>query len=99
MARRNSRAASTPAPDEPEDEESADETSEDDEPVEANLLTRTRRNNAGNRMAALIEDEATAEVEEMFKEEENDEEFEQKGAATPFPAVCMAGIRLAGCAD
>ncbi|GJN88822.1 hypothetical protein Rhopal_001793-T1 [Rhodotorula paludigena] len=84
MTRRNSRAASTPAPDEPEDEESADETFEDDEPVEANLLTRTRRNNAGNRMAALIEDEATAEVEEMFKEEENDEEFEQKEEKDEF---------------
>ncbi|GAA5843893.1 hypothetical protein JCM9279_000178 [Rhodotorula babjevae] len=76
MARRTTRAASTPAPDEPEDSEAEATSSDDDEPVEANLATRTRRNNAGNRMAALIEDEAAAEVEEMFKEEEDDNEFE-----------------------
>ncbi|BGP37684.1 hypothetical protein JCM10449v2_001601 [Rhodotorula kratochvilovae] len=89
MARRNSRAASTPAPDEPEDEEGeeseAGETSSDEgEPVEANLATRVKRSNAGNRMAALIEDEAAAEVEEMFKEEEGDIEFEQKEEKDEF---------------
>ncbi|GAA5821171.1 hypothetical protein JCM3770_002265 [Rhodotorula araucariae] len=89
MARRNSRAASPPAPALPEDEAedesgSAAETSSDDEPVEANLATRAKRSNAGNRMAALIEDEAAAEVEDMFKEEEGDVEFEQNEEKDEF---------------
>lgn len=67
------------------DDTGDNETSSDEEEpvyVEPNLATRTRRANAGARMAALIEDEAAAgiEADEMFKEEENDEEFAQKGA-------------------
>lgn len=67
------------------DDSGDNETSSDEEEpvyVEPNLATRTRRANAGARMAALIEDEAAAgiEADEMFKEEENDEEFAQKGA-------------------
>lgn len=91
MARR-ARARSSPEPSlEPdaassanEAASSADETSSDEEQIEVepNLATRSRRSNAGARMQALIEDEASAKIEtdEMFKEEENDEEFEQKGA-------------------
>ncbi|KAG0665828.1 hypothetical protein C6P46_005922 [Rhodotorula mucilaginosa] len=65
-----------------------DEESSDEEQVyvEPNLATRTRRANAGARMAALIEDEAAAgiEADEMFKEEENDEEFAQKEEKDEF---------------
>ncbi|KDE03573.1 hypothetical protein MVLG_05958 [Microbotryum lychnidis-dioicae p1A1 Lamole] len=62
--------------DEVQDDDDSD--SSDGEPVVPLLAGRERRANAGNRMAALLEDEAQAEVEEMFKEEENDIEFEAK---------------------
>ncbi|GAA6062170.1 hypothetical protein JCM10212_005125 [Sporobolomyces blumeae] len=81
MAGRRSRPASSPPPPElPPDGDSSEEEEEeeDDEPVEPNLLTRVRRVNAGNRMAALLQDEQGAEADELFKEEENDVEFKQK---------------------
>lgn len=83
MARR--RSAPVPLPEElPEDEvdsndESDAEDSSDGEPIVPLLAGREKRSNAGNRMRQLIEDEAEAEVEEMFKEEEDDGEFETKG--------------------
>ncbi|BGO89324.1 hypothetical protein NBRC10512_001731 [Rhodotorula toruloides] len=95
MARR-ARARSSPEPsEEPEAASSAadaassdDDSSSDSEHVEVepNLATRSRRSNAGARMQALIEDEASAKVEteEMFREEENDEEFEQKEEKDEF---------------
>ncbi|SCV67166.1 BQ2448_5812 [Microbotryum intermedium] len=62
--------------DDNDDDDEDDSDSSDGEPIIPLLATRERRANAGNRMAALLEDEAQAEVEEMFKEEENDIEFE-----------------------
>lgn len=65
---------------EDEDDDDEDESS-DGEPVVPLLATREKRANAGNRMRQLIEDEADAkiEVEEMFKEEDNDVDFHGKG--------------------
>ncbi|GAA5879113.1 hypothetical protein JCM8547_008371 [Rhodosporidiobolus lusitaniae] len=81
----------SPSPELPDDDASAagtdDESSDDEEEevyVEPLLATRGRRANAGNRMQALIEDEAQAEVEEMFKEEEGDDEFAQKEEKDEF---------------
>lgn len=103
MARR-ARARSSPEPsEEPEaassaaDASSADEGSSSDSEqieVEPNLATRSRRSNAGARMQALIEDEASAKVEteEMFREEENDEEFEQKGGFAFLLSVRSDGL-------
>ncbi|GAA5879170.1 hypothetical protein JCM1840_006216 [Sporobolomyces johnsonii] len=78
MAVTRERPPSSPPPDDLPDEEYESDESSDGEPVEPNLATRQRRSNAGNRMQALLEDEAAAEVEEMFKEEENDDAFAQK---------------------
>ncbi|SCZ96374.1 BZ3500_MvSof-1268-A1-R1_Chr8-2g10152 [Microbotryum saponariae] len=64
--------------DDDEDQDDDDSDSSDGEAVVPLLAGRERRANAGNRMAALLEDEAQAEMEEMFKEEENDIEFEAK---------------------
>jgi hypothetical protein len=74
----------TPSPEPEQDGSNAgteEESSEEEEEiyVEPLLATRGRRANAGNRMQALIEDEAAAEVEEMFKEEEGDDDFATKG--------------------
>ncbi|GAA5874975.1 hypothetical protein JCM3774_000463 [Rhodotorula dairenensis] len=68
------------------DDESSSDDDEEQVYVEPNLATRTRRANAGARMAALIEDEAAAgiEADEMFREEENDEEFAQKEEKDEF---------------
>ncbi|GAA5840428.1 hypothetical protein JCM11251_006557 [Rhodosporidiobolus azoricus] len=85
MARKAKARDPTPEPSEPaESSNEEEESSEEEVYVEPNLATRTRRGNAGNRMQALIEDEAAAEVEEMFKEEENDEEFDQKEEKDEF---------------
>ncbi|GAA5978162.1 hypothetical protein JCM10908_004253 [Rhodotorula pacifica] len=85
-------AVASEANDEQEEDDDSgdgDETSSEEEEevyVEPNLATRSRRSNAGARMAALIEDEAAAgiEADEMFKEEENDEEFAQKEEKDEF---------------
>ncbi|GAA5905678.1 hypothetical protein JCM6882_008744 [Rhodosporidiobolus microsporus] len=85
MARRAKARDPTPEPSEPAESANEEESSDEEEVyVEPNLATRARRNNAGNRMQALIEDEAQAEVEDMFKEEENDEEFAQKEEKDEF---------------
>ncbi|ORY75377.1 YL1 nuclear protein-domain-containing protein [Leucosporidium creatinivorum] len=80
--RRSSRTVASPVPSLPpsatsEASEEEDESS-DGEPIVPLLAGREKRSNAGNRMRALLEDEQGAEEDEMFKEEENDEEFETK---------------------
>ncbi|GAA6016927.1 hypothetical protein JCM10207_007849 [Rhodosporidiobolus poonsookiae] len=93
MARRTKKQRTptpSPEPDEVDDASGEgsgdeDESSEEEEVyVEPNLATRARRGNAGNRMQALLEDEAQAEVEEMFKEDEDDVEFAQKEEKDEF---------------
>ncbi|GAA5951908.1 hypothetical protein JCM10213_008721 [Rhodosporidiobolus nylandii] len=90
MPRKKAVKQPTPEPEELPEESDAgsgdgDDSDEEEEVyVEPLLATRTRRANAGNRMQSLIEDEAAAEVEEMFKEEENDEEFAQKEEKDEF---------------
>ncbi|GAA5976945.1 hypothetical protein JCM11641_002205 [Rhodosporidiobolus odoratus] len=75
----------TPEPEDPPETSEAEESSDEEQVyVEPNLASRSRRNNAGNRMQALIDDEAQAEVDEMFKEEENDEEFAHKEERDEF---------------
>lgn len=66
----------------PEDPESSEEeeSESDGEPIVLLLDGREKRHNAGNRMRALLdEEEGVGEVEEMFKDEEGDGEFETKG--------------------
>lgn len=67
-------------PDDAEPEES-DESSEEE--IEVAVTARERRVNAGNRLRALLDDEAVEE-EEMFKEEAGDQDFEGKGPLRPF---------------
>jgi hypothetical protein len=69
----------------PEDPKSSEEeeSESDGEPIVLLLDGREKRHNAGNRMRALLDEEDGAgEVEEMFKDEEGDGEFETKGGSS-----------------
>ncbi|KAK4698919.1 vacuolar protein sorting-associated protein 72, partial [Phenoliferia sp. Uapishka_3] len=62
------------------EEEALDESEDesDDEPVVSLATGREKRINQGNRMRALLEEEGLIEDEELFREEEDDVDFQAK---------------------
>ena len=76
------------ADDEDDEQDGSSDESSDGEPVIPLATGREKRINQGNRMRALLEEEGLIEDEELFREEEDDVDFQAKGVPSRRRVSC-----------